>query len=208
MSLRDFKTKPKKNCFKVSRPTNSAMVKPSHFTGLSWSQKDPARSAHNARCHNTEFWGWQHLWGNPSCMSSLLSSGAIYWNSIYEHSITRFNVKIYCQNHYIFQSYLKTLTAHNFWFCCLLKFSKKHKQICSIIICSHKIGLSHVGMNSGQLVYIFLSVFEIPVFYLDKVCKIFHSTWRDSRTQLLAKWLWQELGLSYFLLLWYVQLIE
>ena len=76
---------------------------------------------------------------NPGCMSS------------------PFRLVI-CSN---FQSYFKNFTGHNFQSCCRLKFSKKNRLIC------HIIGLSNVGVDAGQQIYVLISGFgdKIPDFY-------------------------------------------
>ena len=51
-------------------------------------------------------WKWQIL-GINLAWSSSYTPRAIYWIWISEHSIVRINVKFFCQNSYLFKSFLK-----------------------------------------------------------------------------------------------------
>ena len=112
---------------------------------LGWSTGQPQWNLKMAR---------QDLGSSPACMSSIFSPEAIFWIFILEFSITWVNMKLSCQNHYLFQSYPKILhRLFNFQPCWMLKLTKQHKLIC------HNIGLSHVGMDFDKLVYVSAVIF-------------------------------------------------
>ena len=85
-----------------------------------------------------------------------LHSMSYLLNLIFKYSIVRVDVKYLCPSCYALQSSPKIFIHNNFFLSFwLLKLSTKHRLSC------HIIELSHVGMDSDQLVYGSLSVLMI-----------------------------------------------